>query len=69
MRILAVMPAAKGVYPPEAEKRRVDALLSFSRPGIEITVGFPAEPSGLVPYGGQGGPLEAAHNHISSRSA
>lgn len=64
MRILAVMPAAKGVYPPEAEKRRVDALLAPSKPGVEITVGFPAEPSGLVPYGGPGGPLEAARNHI-----
>lgn len=64
MRILAVMPAAKGVYPTEAEKRRVDALLSFARPGVEITVGFPAEPSGLVPFGGPGGPLEAARNHV-----
>src|SRR6266702_363370 len=64
MRILAVLPAAKGVYPDEAEQRRIDRLMSYSRPGVEITVGFPAERSGFVPYGGGGGALQRAQNHV-----
>jgi Asp/Glu/hydantoin racemase len=64
MRIFAVLPAAKGVYPSEAEQRRIDRLMSYSRPGVEISVGFPAAKSGFVPYGGGGGTLERAQNNI-----
>lgn len=64
MKIFAVLPAAKGVYPTEAEQRRIDRLLSYSRPGVELSVGFPNAPSGFVPYGGGGGMLERAQNNI-----
>src|SRR5690348_2159590 len=64
MKILAVLPAAKGVYPDEAEQRRMDRLMSYSRPGVEISVGFPSSPSGFNPYGGGGGPLQRAQNHL-----
>jgi allantoin racemase len=63
VKIFAVLPAAKGVYPAEAEQRRIDRLLSYARPGIEISVGFPAAASGFVPYGGGGGALQRAQNH------
>jgi Asp/Glu/hydantoin racemase len=65
MKILVVLPAAKGVYPPEAEQRRVDLLRSYSTPDVEIEVAFPAEASGFNPYGGKGpAGLGFAQNHI-----
>jgi len=64
MRIFAVLPAAEGVYPAEAQQRRIDRLMSYSRPGVEITVGYPAERSGFNPYGGGGGALQRAQNNI-----
>jgi Asp/Glu/hydantoin racemase len=64
MRIFAVLPAATGVYPTEAEQRRIERLTSYSRPGVEISVGFPAAASGFNPYGGGGGALQRAQNHL-----
>ena len=64
MKTLVVLPAAKGVYPEEAENRRIERIKSYARPGLEIEVGFPAETSGFMPYGGSGGALEMARNHL-----
>jgi allantoin racemase len=65
MKILVVLPAAKGVYPPEAEQRRVDLLRSYSTPEVEVEVGFPAEASGFNPFGDKGAAgMGFAHNHI-----
>ena len=64
MKIFVVLPGAEGVYPPEAEKRRIDRIMSYARPGVEISVGFPAARSGFNPYGGGGTALAVAQNHI-----
>lgn len=54
MKILVVLPAARGQYPAEAEQRRADTVMAYSTSEVEITVGFPAEASGFVPFGGGG---------------
>ena len=57
MRILCLMPAAKGVYPPEAEERRISVMKSYASPATQIDVDYMPEASGFVPWGGGGGPL------------
>ena len=54
MRLLVILPAARGVYPDEAAQRRIDRIRSYSRPGLEVEVDYPAEKSGFNPYGGEG---------------
>jgi allantoin racemase len=65
MKVFVVLPAARGTYPPEAEQRRIDVVRSYSTPEVEVDVGFPAEASGFMPYGGSGpGGVQVARNHI-----
>jgi Asp/Glu/hydantoin racemase len=64
MRVLVIIPAAKGVHPPDAEQRRIDVIKSYERPGFEITVDFPAEESGFNPYGGEYTSIGLARNHM-----
>ena len=45
MRVLVVLPGARGVYPREAEQRRIDVVKSYSTPEVEVEVDFPAEPA------------------------
>lgn len=63
MKILVVLPAARGVYPADAEDRRVKTMLSYATPSTEVVVDFPGEASGFNPYGGGGGALDAHRNH------
>ena len=66
MRILVVLPTAQGVYPAEAEQRRVDRVLSYSTPTTKVEVGFPAERSAFMPMsrGGEANAMDLAHNHL-----
>lgn len=64
MRILVVLPAAKGVYPTEAEQRRAEVIQSYGSANVEIAVASPAEVSGFNPYGGSGTAMEIARNHL-----
>jgi Asp/Glu/hydantoin racemase len=65
LKVLVVLPTAKGMYPPEAEQRRVDVLRSYSTPEVEVEVGFPAEAAGFVPMtGGVNAGVGSAQNHI-----
>ncbi|MEK7216027.1 MAG: aspartate/glutamate racemase family protein [Chloroflexota bacterium] len=59
MKILCMMPAAKGVYPPEAEERRIAVMKSYATAATQIDVDYMPDVSGFSPWGGQGGPLEA----------
>ncbi len=56
MRILFMLPAARGVYSDEAAQRRIRLIKSYERPGIEIDVDYLPEPSGFSPWGGQNQP-------------
>jgi Asp/Glu/hydantoin racemase len=56
MKILCMLPAAKGVYPPEAETRRLAVMQSYASPATQIDVDYMPEPSGFVPWGGQARP-------------
>jgi len=51
-----MLPAAKGVYPPEAEERRMKLMASYASPATEIDVDYMPEPSGFSPWGGQDKP-------------
>lgn len=53
MKILCMLPAAKGVYPPEAEARRLRVMQSYASPATQIDVDYMPEASGFVPWGGQ----------------
>lgn len=65
MKILVVLPAAKGVYPFEAEQKRTERIKSYAGDGIEIDVGFPASASGFNPYGGNAPTgVDLARNHV-----
>jgi Asp/Glu/hydantoin racemase len=65
MRILFMLPGAKGVYPEEAAERRITLLKSYSTPGLEIDVDYMPEPSGFLPFGG----FSAPDNFDSERVA
>lgn len=64
MKILCCLPAARGVYPPEAEAARIRLVESYSTPTTQVVAGFPTQASGFSPFGGGSGALEAARNHI-----
>lgn len=66
MRILVVLPTAKGVYPAEAEQRRIDRVVSYSTASTTVEVGFPAERSGFSPMsrGGEANAYDLAQNHM-----
>lgn len=56
MKILCMLPAAKGVYPPEAEARRLKVMQSYASPATQIDVDYMPEASGFIPWGGQARP-------------
>ena len=56
MKILFMIPAAKGVYSDEAAQRRIAVIKSYTTPEIEIDVDYLPEPSGFSPWGGQNDP-------------
>ena len=64
MKILVVMAAPKGVTAPEIEERMAKTTMAYSRDGLEVAAGYPAEASGFVPRGGDVGPVQMARNHI-----
>ncbi|HLG74514.1 MAG TPA: aspartate/glutamate racemase family protein [Chloroflexota bacterium] len=63
MRMLVVLPAARGVYPDEAAQRRIDRIRSYSRPGLEVEADYPAARSGFSPWGGADTAPGMARNH------
>jgi Asp/Glu/hydantoin racemase len=56
MKVLCMLPAAQGVYPPEAEQRRFNVMQSYATPATQIDVDYMPEPSGFSPWGGQTDP-------------
>ena len=52
MRILCMLPAAKGVYPQEAEVRRLNLMRSYATPATQIDADYMPGVSGFVPWGG-----------------
>ncbi|SRR5579884_2293421 len=56
MRILCMLPAAKGVYPAEAEQRRLEVMQSYASPATQIDVDYMPDVSGFNPWGGQDEP-------------
>jgi Asp/Glu/hydantoin racemase len=51
MKILCMLPAAPGVYPAEAEERRLRIIRSYSTPATEVHADTMPEPSGFNPWG------------------
>lgn len=76
MRILSMLPAAKGVYPPEAEERRFNLIKSYATPCTTIDVRYMPGVSGFSPWGSKGddllnrdAPLIARANGFSAELA
>ncbi len=51
MRILCMLPAGQGVYPAEAEERRLALMRSYATPATQIDVDYMPEMSGFNPWG------------------
>ena len=52
MRILCMLPAGRGVYPPEAEQRRLDLMRSYATAATQIDAEYMPGISGFSPWGG-----------------
>lgn len=59
MKILCMLPAGKGVYPPEAEERRFQVMRSYASPSTRIDVEYMPGISGFSPWG-------RSHDEISN---
>lgn len=55
MKILCMLPAAAGVYPVEAEERRLNVMRSYATPSTQIDAEYMPDVSGFSPWGGAGG--------------
>jgi allantoin racemase len=55
MRILCMLPAARGVYPPEAEERRLSLMRSYTTPATQVDADYMPAVSGFSPWGGSEG--------------
>lgn len=51
MRILCMLPAGRGVYPPEAEERRLAVMRSYATQTTQIDADYMPDVSGFVPWG------------------
>jgi allantoin racemase len=51
MRILCMLPAAQGVYPPEAEERRLSVIRGYSTSATEVHADTMPDVSGFDPWG------------------
>lgn len=71
MRILCMLPAARGVYPPEAEERRLNLMRSYATPATQVDADYMPAVSGFSPWGGRGGaePLPDASARAAQLSA
>lgn len=58
-----MLPAAKGVYSPEAAEQRINLVKCYVTSSIQIDVDYLPEPSGFLPWGGQNVP-----NHRSAEN-
>src|SRR5262245_61800590 len=55
MRILCMLPAARGVYPPEAAERRLNLMRSYTTPATQVDVDDMPAASGFSPWGSRAG--------------
>ena len=55
MRIFCMLPAARGVYPPEAAERRLALMRSYTTPATQIDVDYMPATSGFSPWGSRVG--------------
>jgi allantoin racemase len=69
MRILCMLPAAKGVYPVEAEERRLVVMRSYATPSTQIDAEYMPEVSGFSPWGGGGGRQRYQQSEQNIRAA
>ena len=54
MRILCMLPAGRGVYPPEAEERRLTLMRSYSTASTQVDADYMPGISGFNPWGQAG---------------
>ena len=59
MKILCMLPAGRGVYPEEAEERRLALMRSYSTAAAHVDADYMPDVSGFVPWGREGSPPPA----------
>jgi len=51
MKILCMLPAARGIYPPDAEAARIKVIRTYSNAGTQVDVDYMPGVSGFNPWG------------------
>src|SRR5690348_6242170 len=69
MKILCMLPAAKGVYPAEAEERRLAVMRSYATPSTQVDAEYMPDVSGFSPWGGGGGRERYEASEQNARAA
>src|SRR5512140_3617962 len=60
MKILFMLPAGRGIYPPDAEAARIKVIRSYSGSGTQVDVDYMPGVSGFNPWGRLPGPGESS---------
>lgn len=58
-----MLPAAQGVYSPDAAQQRINVIKSYATPALQIDVEYLPEPSGFVPWGA---PVDSNHRTVEN---
>ncbi len=58
-----MLPAAQGVYSPDAAQQRINVIKSYVTPALQIDVEYLPEPSGFVPWGA---PVDSNHRTVEN---
>ncbi|MCA1644999.1 MAG: aspartate/glutamate racemase family protein [Chloroflexi bacterium] len=70
MKILCMLPAGRGVYPEEAEERRLNLMRSYTTAATQVDADYMPNVSGFSPWGGTPGrpPPEGAASRAAELS-
>lgn len=66
MRILCMLPAGQGVYPAEAEERRLKIMRSYTNESTQVDAAYMPGISGFSPWGGDGRQDLAHHDGLKN---
>jgi Asp/Glu/hydantoin racemase len=69
MKILCMLPAGQGVYPPEAEERRFNVMRTYATATTEIDVEYMPGISGFSPWGRSHDEIASTPKEASERAA
>lgn len=69
MRILCMLPASRGVFPPEAEERRMKLMRSYTTASTQVDADYLPGDSGFNPFGGPGRVVDPEQRRVQQARA